>query len=394
VRLVSPEQTFCWARSVSPAVLLPLLQRLPQDWFREAGKVVRAHISLNPAQQSRGYGIVLYEQPGQAKRAIRMFNESIWNGRKLKVREDRKPQGSSNTTTFPFPTSLDHSSSHAKPSLTPNNNHSSTANTQPALSSFASSPGASTPIAPSSAHPLSSSISVVASTEMLPRSAHTTNPSSSSNSLANLVQSSSSSHLIQPTMPPAQPPQMAAAGGSGSGGNSASLTPGLSQQQLFATNAPHPASQCKVFINNLPFHVDWNDVKTLFSQAGTVVHAFVAYHNDTRSKGYGSVQFATAEEAANAIRMFNHQQWEGRILHVREDRGFGNNAQQPPPPHTPQPIVTSHEYDMQKRRLFISNIPFECVWQEIKDLFRMAGTVIRVDIVRHADVGGPNIACA
>jgi hypothetical protein len=119
--------------------------------------------------------------------------------------------------------------------------------------------------------------------------------------------------------------------------------------------------------------------------AGTVVHAFVAYHNDTRSKGYGSVQFATPEEAANAIRMFNHLQWEGRILHVREDRGFGNNAQQPPPPsHTPQ-VVSSHEYDMQKRRLFISNIPFECVWQEIKDLFRMAGTVVRVDIVRHAD---------
>jgi len=313
------------AFSVQPQLPYHVVWQELKDWFRVAGKVIRAHIPLNAAQQSRGYGIVLYEQSWEARQAIRMFNETIWNGRNLKVREERKQQGSSNTTTFPFPTSLDHSSSHAKPSLTSNNNHSSTASSQAALSStpFASSPGASTPIAPSSARPLSSTISsAVASAEMLPRSAHASssnNPSSSGNSLANLVQSSSSSHLIQTSMPPAQPPQVVAVGGS-----SAPLNPGQQQQQqLITTNAPHPASQCKVFINNLPFHVDWNDVKTLFSQAGTVVHAFVAYHNDTRSKGYGSVQFATAEEASHAIRMFNHQQWEGRILHVPKIAALG-----------------------------------------------------------------------
>ena len=45
----------------------------------------------------------------------------------------------------------------------------------------------------------------------------------------------------------------------------------------------------------------WQDLKDLFRKAGTVIRADVAMGYDNRSKGHGTVLFATLEEAKNAI---------------------------------------------------------------------------------------------
>ena len=55
----------------------------------------------------------------------------------------------------------------------------------------------------------------------------------------------------------------------------------------------------------LPFHCQWQDLKDLFRQAGTILRADVALGQDGRSRGFGTVVFATDTDAERAVQMFN-----------------------------------------------------------------------------------------
>ena len=70
----------------------------------------------------------------------------------------------------------------------------------------------------------------------------------------------------------------------------------------------------------LPYRVRWQDLKDLFRRAGTVLRADVSLGPDNRSRGYGTVLLATAEDAGRAIDMFNGYTWQTRTLEVRPDR--------------------------------------------------------------------------
>jgi hypothetical protein len=70
----------------------------------------------------------------------------------------------------------------------------------------------------------------------------------------------------------------------------------------------------------LPYRVRWQDLKDLFRKAGTVLRADVALGPDNRSRGYGTVLLATAEDAGRAVDMFNGYSWQTRVLEVRLDR--------------------------------------------------------------------------
>jgi RNA recognition motif-containing protein len=76
---------------------------------------------------------------------------------------------------------------------------------------------------------------------------------------------------------------------------------------------------CKVFVGNLPFDTTWANLKDLFREAGTVLHADVATGPDGSSKGYGTVLLGTTRDAAKAIQLFNESEFGGRTLEVRPD---------------------------------------------------------------------------
>lgn len=61
-------------------------------------------------------------------------------------------------------------------------------------------------------------------------------------------------------------------------------------------------------------------MKDLFRKAGTVLRADVSLGPDNRSRGYGTVLLATAEDAGRAVDMFNGYSWQTRVLEVRPDR--------------------------------------------------------------------------
>lgn len=85
----------------------------------------------------------------------------------------------------------------------------------------------------------------------------------------------------------------------------------------------------RLYIGNLPYSVSENDLRRLFSQAGTVESVALPLDRETgRPRGFGFVQMASEEDAENAINMFNGYNLEGRQLRVnvaqeREMRGGG-----------------------------------------------------------------------
>src|SRR3954462_2598692 len=83
----------------------------------------------------------------------------------------------------------------------------------------------------------------------------------------------------------------------------------------------------KLYVGNLAFQTSSDDLQQLFSQAGTVESASVVEDRETgRSRGFGFVGGAWAEEGQAAIQQFNGKEVNGRNLNVnearpREDRG-------------------------------------------------------------------------
>ena len=77
----------------------------------------------------------------------------------------------------------------------------------------------------------------------------------------------------------------------------------------------------KLYVGNLSFRVSGDELRELFSQAGTVESVSVIEDRETgRSRGFGFVEMASPEDAAKAIEMFNGKEVGGRNLTVNEAR--------------------------------------------------------------------------
>jgi len=87
--------------------------------------------------------------------------------------------------------------------------------------------------------------------------------------------------------------------------------------------------ESKLYVGNLPYSTTEDDLRTLFSQAGTVVSADVIKDRMSgTSKGFAFVQMESPAEAEKAISMFNGYKMGNRELKVnlarpKEDTGRG-----------------------------------------------------------------------
>ena len=88
----------------------------------------------------------------------------------------------------------------------------------------------------------------------------------------------------------------------------------------------------KLYVGNLSFQTTSDELRDHFAQAGNVESASVVEDRMTgRSRGFGFVEMATAEEAAAAIEQLNGKEFAGRNLTVNEarprtDRGPGGGG--------------------------------------------------------------------
>lgn len=131
--------------------------------------------------------------------------------------------------------------------------------------------------------------------------------------------------------------------------------------------------------------------------AGEVLFAEVLVTPTGVSKGCGIVEFASQEDSQRAIRELSEQSLLGRPVFIREDRenearfgatpvpgkigmamaGQGLHAAPPPRPPSHNFFGTHNNPGNQ---LYVGNLPYQAGWQDLKDLFRSAGNIVRADI--------------
>lgn len=172
-----------------------------------------------------------------------------------------------------------------------------------------------------------------------------------------------------------------------------------------------------IFIGNIPYDVDRQAVSDIFKNDFTVVRADIVT-NRGRSRGMATVEFDSKQAVLDAIQKFDHFEYRGREIFVRQDY--------PPPEDKRQKEFKPVErlapeqnyndsfnlrYDQNSRysanggrafdktnqgkqlpapepgtEVFVGNLPFSINWQALKDLMRECGEVLRANI-REDDYG-------
>ncbi|KAL3808643.1 hypothetical protein ACHAXA_006630 [Cyclostephanos tholiformis] len=113
-------------------------------------------------------------------------------------------------------------------------------------------------------------------------------------------------------------------GGGGGGGYHHQNVGGFgNSNQQHRAGFAHPgipaAEGCQLFVGNLSWETGWRELKDYFRQYGDVDRAEVAEGTDGRKRGYGTIRYRNARDAANAIDALNGVEFMGRPLEVRLD---------------------------------------------------------------------------
>jgi RNA recognition motif-containing protein len=90
----------------------------------------------------------------------------------------------------------------------------------------------------------------------------------------------------------------------------------------------------KLYVGNLPYETNEDDLQALFAQAGGVESVNVMRDRETgRARGFAFVEMVSDEDAQQAITQLNEQPFGGRRLTVNEARpqmprsgGFGSGG--------------------------------------------------------------------
>lgn len=77
----------------------------------------------------------------------------------------------------------------------------------------------------------------------------------------------------------------------------------------------------KLYVGNLPYAIDDNQLKELFAGYGEIASANVIFDKFSgRSKGFGFVEFSDGEAADKAVEELDGKDIEGRNIRVNEAR--------------------------------------------------------------------------
>lgn len=139
----------------------------------------------------------------------------------------------------------------------------------------------------------------------------------------------------------------------------------------------------RVYVGNLSWDTRSPGLKDHMLSAGEVVLAEVFTDHSGRSAGCGIVEFASSGDAANSIKTMNDTMLDGRAIFVREDREQGK-------PNARGGSGGGYGGGRQRRsevgrKIVVWNLPYNMRWQDLKDIFRDSGDVIRADVPVHPD---------
>ncbi|KAF3352192.1 hypothetical protein VdG1_00673 [Verticillium dahliae VDG1] len=154
----------------------------------------------------------------------------------------------------------------------------------------------------------------------------------------------------------------------------------VAREQMMSNIRDSSQQDRRVYVGNLSYDVKWHHLKDFMRQSGEVLFADVLLLPNGII-----VEYATREQAQNAVATLSNQNLMGRLIYVREDReaeprfigatatrgGYGG------------PGGPGGHGGMNPALALLVPLPYTVGWQDLKDLFRQAarnGAVIRADV--------------
>jgi RNA recognition motif-containing protein len=151
--------------------------------------------------------------------------------------------------------------------------------------------------------------------------------------------------------------------------------------------------ECRVYVQNLSYEVNSEMLKRFMEKVGKVVSSEILTTPDGRSKGCAVVQFETPNEARRAISDLQDNQFQGRPIHIREDReglqynnpmmdkGYMNDKQMG---YQNEGGPTNYQNNVnntpKEQRIFVGNLDVNVTANDLRTLFEPAGTINYADV--------------
>merc|ERR1711982_242972 len=146
---------------------------------------------------------------------------------------------------------------------------------------------------------------------------------------------------------------------------------------------------------NIPWKSTWQDLKDHMKTVGSIEFVNI-FQKGNISRGCGVVVFSTAEGAKRAIDELNDTTIKGsdRPIFIREDRENSSSSLKTNPNsdrgdrHNRDRRDRYHDNnssDKVGRQLFVDNLPFSTTWQDLKDRFKLFGSVESANILKGRD---------
>ncbi|XP_071734973.1 28 kDa ribonucleoprotein, chloroplastic-like [Rutidosis leptorrhynchoides] len=136
-----------------------------------------------------------------------------------------------------------------------------------------------------------------------------------------------------------------------------------------------PPEDAKIFVGNLPYDFDSENLAQLFNTAGTVDIAEVIYNRDTeQSRGFGFVTMSTVEEADKAVEKFNGYDASGRLLTVNKAAPRGSQPE--------RRVVGTSSF-----KIYVGNLAWQVDNGRLEQVFNEHGKVVDARVIYDRETG-------
>nr|XP_012331242.2 heterogeneous nuclear ribonucleoprotein M-like isoform X2 [Aotus nancymaae] len=138
----------------------------------------------------------------------------------------------------------------------------------------------------------------------------------------------------------------------------------------------NPTKRYRAFITNIPFDVKWQSLKDLVKEkVGEVTYVELLMDAEGKSRGCAVVEFKMEESMKKAAEVLNKHSLSGRPLKVKEDPD-GEHARR-----AMQKMMAGRLGST----VFVANLDHKVGWKKLKEVFSMAGVVVRADTLEDKD---------
>jgi len=157
----------------------------------------------------------------------------------------------------------------------------------------------------------------------------------------------------------------------GAGANGAAVpTPTAAVTATATATAPPTEGFTKLFVSNIGWTTEPEDIHAHFSSCGEVVDVGLPIMPDGRSKGFAFVEFADPAAAAVAVATLAGIELDGRELVVEAAGAPKTDRRSKAPGGT---------------RVFVQRLSYDTTWETLKDFFKQAGDVTYASVSERPD---------